>query len=127
MTLDRHEGRGLDGFVAAAERPLPVGEVDHGAVVVAEMAEQPPEPLGAAERAVGDDEDARFDPAARRDGGKLSGGRQRVPAARAGCGRELAIDVDESCAGNVCGEIELPAESRIAERPAAVDEPVAHV
>ena len=41
----------------AVERPAPGVEVDHGAVVVAEVAQEPPEPLGAAERAVGDDED----------------------------------------------------------------------
>ena len=50
-----------------------------------------------------------------------------MAAARTGWRGKVAIDVDESRAGDVCGEIELPAEGRIAERPAAVDEPVAHV
>ena len=99
--LGRLEGRRCDLLLAAAERAAPLGEVDHGAVVVAEMPEQPPEPLGAAERAVGDHEHAGLDPTPGRRRRELLGARERVAAARPGGRREVALDVDERRAGDV--------------------------
>src|SRR5207248_11068957 len=73
-----HERLRLDRLVAGPERPLPRLELDHGAVVVAEVAQEPPEPLRAAHRAVRDDEDALPDPGARRGGREVVGARKRL-------------------------------------------------
>ena len=51
------EGDRLDLLLAFSERSAPGVEVDHGAVVVAEVPEEPPQPLGAAHVPVRDDED----------------------------------------------------------------------
>ena len=66
-------------LLAAAQRPEPAVELEHGAVVVAEVAQQPPEPLGAAHVPVGDDEDALADP------GPRGGARRSRPALGSGC------------------------------------------
>src|SRR5207302_7164204 len=83
-----------------------------GAVVVAEVAEQPPEPLGTAERAVRDDEDACPDPGAAGARGELLGGRKRVTSCvRYRELREIRVDVEERRGRDVAGEVE-PAASR---------------
>ena len=66
--LARHELRRLDLLLARAQRPAPRVEPaeEHAAVVMAEMPEQPPEPLGAAEVPVGNDQHARPDARPRR-------------------------------------------------------------
>ena len=124
--LARHELGRLDLLVAAAQRAAPGVEPadEHGAVVVAEVPEQPPEPLGAAERAVGDDEHAGADARARRRGG------ERAPPRAAGAGPRPVTDRSErsrrrrgtrrrECARR--GRARRPAAGR-AELPAAVDE-----
>ena len=99
-------------------------EVDHGAVVVAEVAQQPPEPLGAAERAVRDDEDAGADPGRAGRAGEVAGRRQRMAPARARRSGEVALDVEERGAGMCPARYCAPPEAGVVERPAAVDEPV---
>src|SRR5581483_4334433 len=115
----------LDRLLAGPERPAPGVEAaeQHGAVVVAEMAEQPPEPLGTAERAVGDDERARPDPRARRGRSEAVRRGQRMPAGvRHGEVGELLVDVEERGARNVTREVELAPATGRSELPAAVDE-----
>ena len=119
----------LDRLVARGERPAPGVEVDHGAGVVAEVAQQPPEPLGAAQRAVGDDEDVRRRcpraPAAR---GEVARPRQRMPARRAPGGAERSRSTSRNDrARDVArrGSARRP-QPGSSERPAAVDELVAH-
>ena len=121
-----HERRRLDRLVAGPERPVPRVELDHGAVVVAEVAQEPPEPLGAAHRAVRDDEDARPDPGERRGGGEVVGARKRMAPTQPGRGGEVALDVEERRAGDVPGEVELAPAVGVAELPSAVDEAVTH-
>ena len=53
---------------------------ENGAVAVAEVAEEPPQPLRAAHRAVGNDEDSGADPGAARGGGETLRRRQRMAA-----------------------------------------------
>ena len=104
----RPERRRLDLFLAGAQLAAPaLDPVDeHRAVVVAEVAEQPPEPLGAAHAAVGDDEDAVADARARRCPGEALGRRQRV-AALPGSRPvgEVVVDVEERSAGDVPLEV----------------------
>jgi hypothetical protein len=88
------------------------------------VAQQPPEPLGAAHAAVGDDEEAVTDAGAAGRACEVVVGRQRVAAALAGRRREVGIDVEEARARDVTPAVELAATSGIAELPAAVDEPV---
>ena len=125
--LGRDERLRLDLLLAAAQRAAPRLEVDHRARVVAEVAEQPPEALGATERAVGDHLNAGPDPG--RGGGRREpvGVGQRVPARPAGRRGEILLDVEERRAGDVGLEVEPAAQARVVERPAAVDELVAHV
>src|SRR5262249_18261342 len=89
------EPRGLRLLVARGERAVPVEEGDHGTCIVAEVAQQPPQPLGAAERAVGDDVDAGADARAARGLRELGLVGERVAAARPRWAREVAVDVEE--------------------------------
>ena len=67
-----------------------------GARVVAEMAEEPPEPLGAAHAPVRDHVHALLDPGAARHLGEPPRGRQRMPALTLdGQVREVLVDVRE--------------------------------
>ena len=96
---------------------------EHGGLVVAEMAEQPPEALGAAAGPVGDDEDARLDACPPGGLGERFGARQRVPgAALDGRRGEVGLDVEERGTGDVAGEVQLAAAVGLAELPAAIDE-----
>ena len=111
----------------ARERPAPGVEVDHRAVVVPEVAEQPPEPLGAAERAVGDDEDARRRSRQRRPRGRSR--RRRAADAgrpRPAAPRDRARRRGTPRPGCVRRGTARAAPARVVERPAAVDELVAH-
>ena len=74
-------------------------ELEHGAVVVAEVAQQPPEPLGAAHVPVGDDEDAVADPGPSGCARELVLLRQRMSAPRAGRRGEVGVDVEEAAPG----------------------------
>src|SRR4029077_8345901 len=97
----------------------------HGAVVVAEVAQQPPEPFGAAHVPVGDDEDAVAHPGPRGGAGEILGTRQRVTRTRPWRRGEVLVHVEKRRSGDMPGEVELAALSRRAELPAAVDELVA--
>ena len=100
--LARRRTRGLDRLFAAAQRAAPRLEVDHRAGVVAEVAEQPPEALGAAHRAVGDDVDAVADPRREARRGELVGRRQRVAARRGPAGRERSCSTSRNAAPGMC-------------------------
>jgi hypothetical protein len=93
---------------------------------VAGVPEQPPEPLGASHRPVGDDEDTRADARSRGGGRELVEVGKRMPSARPGLGREVAVDVEEARARDVPGEVELAAAPGVPQLPAAVDEPDPH-
>jgi len=92
---------------------------------VAEMTQEPPEPLGAAHVAVGDDEDAAADPCAPGRTREVVRMGQRMAAAPAGRRRQVRVDVEEARPGNVTGEVEVAAAAGLAQLPAAVDELVA--
>ena len=128
--LARHELGRLDlllsGSPLASPHPDPA-EQDR-AVVVTEVAKQPPEPLGAAAASVDDDVDAFTDAGAARSGGEPLRRGQRMPARMPHREiREVGVDVEERGARNVAGEIELAAACGVPELPPAVDEPVPHV
>ena len=95
--------------------------------VVAEVPQEPPQPLRASQRPVCDDLDARPDPGARRRRGESLGRRKRMPPLRRG-GQvgEIVVDVEERGPGNVARDIELASSSGRAELPPAVDELIAH-
>src|SRR5204862_2289667 len=118
-------GRGVLG--ALGGRPPPGREVDHGAVVVAVVAEEPPEPLGAAERPVRDDQDAGPDACPAGGAGERSRIRQRVPATGAGRTRQVALDIEEGGARNVARQVLAVAPPWVVERPPTVDEDVLHL
>ena len=64
VSSSRSRGTKLAGSISSspdASGPRQLLEVDHRAVVVAEVPEQPPEPFRAAHVPVGDDEDAVAD------------------------------------------------------------------
>ncbi len=108
------------------QRPVPAVELEHRAVVVAEVAQQPPEPLGAAHVPVRDDEDSVTD--ACPSGGTrevLGLLRQRVTPTRAWRRGQVLVHVEKRRARDVPGEVELAAPAGRAELPAAVDELVA--
>src|SRR6266536_695694 len=126
LARTRLEARGLDLLLAGAQRAEPPVELEHGAVVVAEVAEKPPEPLGAAHVPVGDDEDALADPRARRGADEVVGIRERVPPAGARRRGEILVDVEKRRARVVSGQVELAAPAGVAQLPAAIDELVAH-
>src|SRR5207247_1471024 len=121
----RLEAQRLDLPCAGAQRAAPRVVIEDGTVVVAEVPQQPPEPFGAAHRAVGDDEDAGADAGATRGGSERLRRRQRMPpfARRRG---EVVLDVEKRRAWDVTGEIELSPAAGVAELPAAVGELVAH-
>ncbi len=104
---------------------MPRVEVHHRAVVVAEVPQQPPKPLGPAHAPVGDDEDPSADACARCGPRELRGVGQRVPAARAGVAGEVRVDIEEARARNVPLEVEPAAAAGAPELPATVDELVA--
>ena len=114
-------------LLAAAQRAAPRLEVDHRARVVAEMAEQPPEALGSSERAVGDDLNLWPDPGAPRRPRRTARPRAAGGARPAGRSREILLHVEERGAGDVGLEVEPAPQARVVERPAAIDELVAHV
>ena len=90
-----------------------------------EVAQQPPETFGSAHVPVGDDEDAVADASTSGRAGEVFAVRKRVAPARTLRCRQIRIDVEEACAGDVAFQIELAAAAGIAELPAAVDELVA--
>jgi hypothetical protein len=69
------DGSGLDRFLTDRQRTVPGVEIQDCAVVVTEVPKQPPQPLGAAERAVGDHEGRPADSGARRRCRELLGRR----------------------------------------------------
>jgi hypothetical protein len=90
---------------------------------VAEVAQQPPEPLRPAAVPVGDDEAAGADPGTtRRRGEALPGGQWVASGVPHREIREVGVDVEERSAGNVLREIELTPSLGVPELPPAVDE-----
>ncbi len=101
--------------------------IEHGAIVVAEVAEKPPEALCAAERPVRDHEHPGADPGPGCGRGEALGAGKRMAALaeRREVG-EVLVHVEKRGAGHVAREVELPASLGRSELPAAVDELVAH-
>src|SRR5262245_32947635 len=93
---------------------------------MAEVAQQPPQPLRAAHVPVGDDEDAVADACARRGARKSVEIRQRMAASRARLRREIGVDVEEARARDMAGEVELTTAAGVSQLPTAVDELVSH-
>src|SRR5438552_1257894 len=120
----RELGR-LDLFLAARQRPMPRVDVDHRAVVMAEVAQQPPEPFGAAHVPVDDDEAVIADSGTSGRTCEIIGTGQRMPAVPARSGGEIRVDVEKARARDVPSEVELASALGLAQLPAAVDELVA--
>ncbi len=116
----------LDLLLAGHERAVPRLEVDHRAVVVAEVAQEPPKPLGTAHAAVGNDEDTRADACSTRGVREVAGIGERMPSTRSRRPGQIGVDVEEARAGYVAFEVQLAPPTRAAELPPAVDELVAH-
>ena len=104
---------------------MPGVELHHGARVVAEVAQQPPQPLSPTHVSVGDDEGPVAD--ARASGGACKRVRvgEWMAAALSRRRGQVGVDVEEACTGDVPGEVELATAARTAELPATVDELVA--
>ncbi len=130
VSPDRARGlnsAGCDHFLAASQFPKPRLQVDHCAGVMPEMPEQPPEPLGAAERSVRDDERIGPDPGAGGRSGEVHSPRERMaPAGPGRCG-QVPLDVEERCARDMALQIGPSTEVRVIERPPAVDEDIVHL
>jgi hypothetical protein len=90
-----------------------------------EVAQQPPEPLGAAHAPVRDNEDVIADTCSRYRASELLRIRERMSAAGAGRRRQIRVHVEEARARNMAGEVQLAAALLFPELPAAVDELVA--
>ena len=127
LALMRDELRRLGRLLAHCERAAPRFEIEDGARVVSVVAEEPPEPLGAAERAVGDDERLGADPGPRHRRRERVGRRERVAAVQAGRSGELSLEVDEHRSRDVPLAVGAAAGLGVVERPAAVNEAIAHV
>jgi hypothetical protein len=118
----------LDVLLAGTERPEPVvqSSAQDGSVVVPEMAEEPPEPRGAAVHflVVGDDERVVSDPGRSGRAGEVFRSRKGVPpsVATSGRRRKLRLDVQKERAGNVAAQIERTPDLRMPELPPAIDE-----
>ena len=132
-SLARREDRGLDRLLALGQRaePDPEPSVEHPRLIVAEVAQQPPEPRRAARHAlvVGDDERTRPDARTTGSIGELLRRRQRMAAAhlrRHGQVRELRVEVEERRAGDVTFEVARAGRRRIGEVIAAVGEAHLH-
>ena len=128
----RLERRRLDLLLSGHERPQPRlhAAAEHGDLLVPEVAQEPPEPRRASVHplVVGDDEDAGTDPGGADGPGEILCGRERVPAAgRRGRRGEIALHVEERGSRDVPLEVELTAARRVAELPAAVDEPISQL
>ena len=127
--LARDERRRLDVLVAGAKRAAPAldpAEQD-GALGVTEVAQQPPQALGAAHVPVRDDEDAVLDARSGGSGRERARARQRMPSCA--LDREVGqvgVDVEEGRAGDVPRPVERVSSARVADVPAAVDEAVVH-
>ena len=110
----------------AARRPTPRCRHEHRALVVPEVPQQPPQPLGAAHASVRDDEHVLADPRPGRDVGEAVRGGQRVPPfAGARAVGQILVDVEERRARDVALEVDPAAVRRVGELPPAVDELVA--
>src|SRR5581483_2635328 len=98
---------------------------EDGAVVVAEVAQEPPQPLRAAQRPVGHDEDAGLYPGSGSRRAEALRRRQRM-ASGVGDRQVGEVDVEEGRARDVACTVEVPSALGRAELPAAIDEAVAH-
>jgi hypothetical protein len=104
---------------------VPALELDDGAGIVAEVAQQPPQTFGATHVAVGDDEDAVTDARSSSCARELLRIGERMSASRSSGRRKVPVDVEEARTRNVTFEVQLPAALGLPELPAAVDELVA--
>jgi hypothetical protein len=90
------------------------------------MAEEPPEPRGAAVHSlvVGDDEGVVSDPGRSGRASEVLRSGKGVPpsVATSGRRRKLRLDVQKGRAGNVAGQIELTPNFGMPELPPAIDE-----
>jgi hypothetical protein len=93
---------------------------------VAEVTQEPPQPLGATHVSVRDDEDVIADTCSRCRVSKLLWIRQRMSASWPGRRRQIGVDVEEAGSRDVTAEVELAAAVRFPELPAAVGELVPH-
>ena len=84
------------------ERPVPAGEVEHRARVVAVVAQQPPEPLRAAHRAVGDDVRVVVDARARHRLDEALGSTAADAAHRAPGGSASSASTSTNTAPGMC-------------------------
>jgi hypothetical protein len=92
---------------------------------VAEVTQEPPQPLGATHVPVSDNEDVIANTCPRRGTREPFGIGQRMSAAHARRRRQIGVDVEKARARNVAGEVELAAAVRFPELPPTVDELVA--
>src|SRR5437763_8091492 len=108
-------------------RPRAYTADQHRAVVVTEVAQEPPQTLGTAADPVRDDEHSRADAGARgRRREPIGSGKRMPPLIRNREIGEVLVDVEERRARDVAGEVRLPPPARVAELPPAVDEPIPH-
>jgi hypothetical protein len=125
----QHEVRRLDLLLAAAKgtRPGVDSSAQHGDLLVAEMAQQPPEPGGTPCRAVvvGDDEDTLADAGLPGGGREIVRVRQRMPSPPLDGQIGQLVDPDERRSRNVLFQIGLPPGLDAIERVGAVDELIA--
>jgi hypothetical protein len=121
------EQRRFDSLVPADERAVPGVEVEDGAVAMSEVAEEPPQALCPAERAVGDDERLGADARTGGGGGELLGGGERMPSCGGGRRGEVSLDVEERGTRNMGLSIGPEPEAGIIQRPPAVHEAVLHL
>ena len=118
----RLEGHGSASSSPAVSGPRQRVESITRAAVVAEVAQQPPEPLGAAERAVGDDEGARVDAGrARRRGEASAAGSGWRPPRPGGADRSRSTSTNTAPGMWPARYCARPAPG-VVERPAAVGE-----
>jgi hypothetical protein len=94
---------------------------------VPEVAQQPPEPLGAADVAVRDDEGAGADAGSSRSGREIVCRRERVSSSRPRRRGQIQVDVEEARTRDVSFQVDLTSAARVVELPPAVDELVARV
>ena len=114
-----------------AARFAPAGQaaVQHGRFVVAEVAQEPPEADGPsfAGLVVGDHAARALDSGAAGGGLEVRRFGQRMAAALARLGGEVAVDVEEGGARDVALEPQRPARAWLTEHVAAIDDHEARV
>jgi hypothetical protein len=127
-SLSRPEDDGVYTLLAGRQRAEPSldAALENRAVVVPEVAQEPPETLGSAHAPVRDDEDAVADAGTAGAFGEPLAARQRMPALILDrLVGQILVDVEKRRTGDVPLEVELSPLAGTAELPPAVDELVA--